>query len=302
MHPLLGRPSRSSVVRVVTASAVLAALRWWRRVARRSTSRSSTAIRTSCTRCRYQAYQRHHWDDAVVWLREADPRPGRARHPVGAVVLLPGRGARAQGRAAACGAGFFAAGRRISRTTRWRLRRCSRAGHAYEHLWRRPDLDDNYGQSALAEFQTLLALYPTSPLKDRAEQQVAHLQEWFAEKDYLNGLHYFHRKAYDSSIIYFKDVVKNYPNVPITREAYLRLVEAYQKIRYKDDADDVCNTLRVTYPHDPEVLHRKCAGSRRRARRRRSRHRDPRAGGPGAHRDPRRHLRSAARRAPDRGG
>lgn len=131
------------------------------------------------------------------------------------------------------------------------------AGQAYEQMWHRPDLDAEYGSSSLSEYQTLLALYPTSPLKDRAEQRVAHLQEWFAEKDYINGLHYLHRKAYDSSIIYFKDVVKNYPNVPATRSAYLRLLEAYQKIRYKDDAADVCNTLRVTYPDDA-VVRLKC--------------------------------------------
>ncbi len=127
------------------------------------------------------------------------------------------------------------------------------AGQAYEQMWHRPDLDAEYGQSALSEYQTLLALYPSSPLKDRSDQRVAHLQEWFAEKDYDNGLHYFHRKAYDSAIIYFKDVVKNFPNVPATRLAYLRLVESYLAIRYKDDAADVCNTLRVTYPQDIAV-------------------------------------------------
>lgn len=135
-----------------------------------------------------------------------------------------------------------------------------RAGHAYERLWRRPDLDDTYGQSALSEYQTLLALYPSSPLKDRAEQRVAHLQEWFAEKDYLNGLHYYHRKAFDSAIIYLKDVVKNYPNVPAARLAYLRLVDSYKAIRYREDAADVCNTLRITYPGDRQVLAR-CGSS-----------------------------------------
>ncbi len=127
------------------------------------------------------------------------------------------------------------------------------AGRAYEKLWHRPDLDATYGQSALSEYQTLLALYPSSPLKDQADARVAHLQEWFAEKDYDNGLHYYHRKAYDSAIIYFKDVVKNYPNVPITREAYVRLVDSYRAIRYKEDAADVCNTLRITYPQDLQV-------------------------------------------------
>ncbi len=130
------------------------------------------------------------------------------------------------------------------------------AGRAYEKLWHRPDLDATYGQSALSEYQTLLALYPSSPLKDAADARVAHLQEWFAEKDYDNGLHYYHRKAYDSAIIYFKDVVKNFPNVPITRSAYVRLVDSYRAIRYKEDAADVCNTLRITYPQDQQVLGR----------------------------------------------
>jgi outer membrane assembly lipoprotein YfiO len=131
------------------------------------------------------------------------------------------------------------------------------AGRSYEQMWHRPDLDAEYGQSSLSEYQTLLALYPSSPLKDRSEERVAHLQEWFAEKDYDNGLHYLHRKAYDSSIIYFKDVVKNYPNVPAARLAYLRLVDAYRAIRYKDDAADVCNTLLVTYPQDA-IVQLKC--------------------------------------------
>lgn len=130
------------------------------------------------------------------------------------------------------------------------------AGRSYERLWRRPDLDATYGQSALSEFQTLLALYPSSSLKDQADAQVAHLQEWFAEKDYRNGLHYYHRGGFDSAIIYFKDVVKNYPNVPITKEAYIRLVDSYRSIRYTEDAADVCNTLRITYPGDQEVRER----------------------------------------------
>jgi outer membrane assembly lipoprotein YfiO len=128
-----------------------------------------------------------------------------------------------------------------------------RGGGAYEHMWRRPDLDASNGQSALALFQELVVLYPSSPFKDSADAQVAHLQEWFAEKDYLNGLHYFHRRAFDSAIIYYKDVIKNYPNVPAAKSAYIGLVDSYRAIRYKDDAADVCNTLRISYPQDRQV-------------------------------------------------
>lgn len=205
----------------------------------------------------YQAYQRHHWDDAVSGFE-------KLTLDLAAHDTLLARSYFYLGEAHEHKAEPLLAAQAFSRLAdafpddSLAAPALFRAGHAYEHLWRRPDLDDTYGQSALAEFQTLLALYPTSPLKDGADQQVAHLQEWFAEKDYLNGLYYYHRKAYDSAIIYLKNVIKNYPNVPITREAYLRLVDSYHKIRYKEDADDICATLRITYPQDPEVLHR-CA-------------------------------------------
>jgi outer membrane protein assembly factor BamD (BamD/ComL family) len=79
------------------------------------------------------------------------------------------------------------------------------------------------------------------------------LQEWFAAKDYESGLYYFRRKAFDSAIIYFKDVVKNYPQTAKSREAYLRLAESYEAIRYREDKKEVCTTLRERYPSDKEV-------------------------------------------------
>lgn len=127
------------------------------------------------------------------------------------------------------------------------------AGRSYAKMWRRPDLDSQYGESALGQFQTLVALYPSSPYKGRADAQIVRLQEWFAIKDYRTGVYYLRRKAYDSSILYFKDVVKTYPNAGASRLAYLRLVDAYPAIHYRDDAADVCNLLRSAYPQDREV-------------------------------------------------
>jgi outer membrane protein assembly factor BamD (BamD/ComL family) len=72
-------------------------------------------------------------------------------------------------------------------------------------------------------------------------------------KDYLTGVHYARRKAPDSAILYFKDVVKNYPETAHARQAYLRLVEVYRSINYRDDARDACATLHQKYPGDREV-------------------------------------------------
>ena len=107
----------------------------------------------------------------------------------------------------------------------------------------------------------LLTLYPDSPLKPAAEAELKRLDEWFAAKDFDTGDGYFRRKAYDSAIIYFRDVVKNYPNTDRARQAMVRMVQAYRSpvMNYKEDAREVCATLRVLYPTDPEVL-KSCDG------------------------------------------
>jgi outer membrane assembly lipoprotein YfiO len=128
-----------------------------------------------------------------------------------------------------------------------------RAGQEYQTMWRNPELDPTYGGEAAATFELMLGLYPDSEWKDSAAAQLAVLEEWFATKDYLNGLQYFRRKAYDSAIIYFRDVVAKYPGTARSRDALLRLARAFEAIRYKDDKADVCKTLHEKYPGDPEV-------------------------------------------------
>ena len=127
------------------------------------------------------------------------------------------------------------------------------AGKAYARLWRKPTLDPQYGEDALSTLRTLQATYPKSPLIREAEREISRLNQWFASKLYENGMHYLRRKAYDSAIIYFRDVARLYPDTPRAREALLRLVQAYRAINYKEDASEVCSSLRRTYPGNAEV-------------------------------------------------
>jgi outer membrane protein assembly factor BamD len=127
------------------------------------------------------------------------------------------------------------------------------AGKEYQLLWRKPVLDSQYGGEALTTFQTLISLYPDSDLREKAVKEMELLQEWFATKDYENAMYYFRRKAYDPALIYFRDIVKLYPGTGRSRDAMLRMAQAYEAIRWKDDKADVCKTLREQYPTDREV-------------------------------------------------
>jgi len=127
------------------------------------------------------------------------------------------------------------------------------SGRAYQREWRHPELDATYGKAAITAYQSLLASYPDSPYANRTQNELTKLDEWLAEKDYNTGYLYLKRKAYDSAILYFKDVIRQHPNAKKTRDAYLRLLEAYRAIRYTEDARDLCDAMRKAYPNDREV-------------------------------------------------
>jgi outer membrane protein assembly factor BamD len=127
------------------------------------------------------------------------------------------------------------------------------SGLAYEHEWRQPQLDPTYGKNAQTAFESLVGSFPDSQYAPLAKKELDKLDEWFAKKDYDTGYLYLKRKAFDSAIIYFKDVIRLHPNARTTRDAYLRLHESYRAIRYVEDARELCDVMRKTYPNDREV-------------------------------------------------
>jgi outer membrane protein assembly factor BamD len=127
------------------------------------------------------------------------------------------------------------------------------SGLAYEREWRQPQLDPTYGKNAQTAFESLVGSFPDSQYAPLAKKELDKLDEWFAKKDYDTGYLYLKRKAFDSAIIYFKDVIRLHPNAKTTRDAYLRLHEAYRAIRYVEDARELCDVMRKTYPSDGEV-------------------------------------------------
>jgi outer membrane protein assembly factor BamD len=124
-----------------------------------------------------------------------------------------------------------------------------RAGDSNLRLWHRPELDPTYGETALAIYQELTGRFPDSDAAARARPHVKRLENQFAEKTYKNGMFYMRRKAFDSAIIYFKDVIANYPNAQRAPDALLRLVDSYRAIGYTQEMQETCEHLRRFYPN-----------------------------------------------------
>lgn len=123
-----------------------------------------------------------------------------------------------------------------------------RAGDAYARLWRRPELDPTYGAQAIATWQELLTRYPESPHSATARERIAGLEEWYAVKAYKAAEFYLKYKAYDSAILYLKELVARYPRAAIVPEALGRLVGAYRELGYVEDVEEICGYFRATHP------------------------------------------------------
>ena len=126
-----------------------------------------------------------------------------------------------------------------------------RVGDAYADLWRRPELDPTYGQTALATYQELLNRYPGSSAAKRAQIRIAELNERFAYKTYKAAMFYYRLKAYDSAILYLKDLIANYPKSAVAPDALVKLVQAYQTLGYREDVQETCDYIRRFHPKAP---------------------------------------------------
>jgi len=135
-----------------------------------------------------------------------------------------------------------------------------RSGDANLRSWRMPELDPEPGQTALATYQELLGRYPGTDAAARAQLHITQLSSWFSEKAYKTGMFYFRRRAYDSAIIYFKDIIATYPSTPRVPDALLRLVDSYRAIRYAEEMKEACANLRQYYPKT-NGLDRHCPAS-----------------------------------------
>jgi outer membrane protein assembly factor BamD len=123
-----------------------------------------------------------------------------------------------------------------------------RAGDAHLRQWTHPELDPSAGQTALAFYQELAGRYPGTDAAARAQLHVRQLREWFAEKAYRIGMFYVRRKAWDSAILYFKEIVANFADLDRASDALLRLVDVYDAIKYREERRETCEHLRRYYP------------------------------------------------------
>jgi outer membrane protein assembly factor BamD len=123
-----------------------------------------------------------------------------------------------------------------------------RAGDAYAELWRRPELDPTYGETALQTYREVQQRYDGSLAASRATTRIQQLQELFAAKEYRTALFYYRLKAYDSAILSLRNVIATYPRTQVVPDALVKLVESYRKVLYQEDLRETCQYIARFFP------------------------------------------------------
>jgi len=135
-----------------------------------------------------------------------------------------------------------------------------KAGLSYAEMSRRPERDQAETQKALELLQTLLAKYPNTQYADTTRAHINQLRDKLARKGFKTAEFYFRRKQYDSSIIYLKDVLSNYPESTVIPDVLYHLYLASKRMGYPDDAEDARRWLCKDYPEN-EFARELCGSS-----------------------------------------
>ncbi len=193
-----------------------------------------------------EKYRGHHWDNAIAAFQQFTFRfPTHARLQEARFMLAQSYFGKKE---------YVTAATEFSRLANdfpsgpWADDARFRVCEAYDRLSPKVELDQQYTQAAFDHCQSLIAYYPDSPFVPKAKEIAERMKNKLARKIYIGGEYYFRRHAYDSAILYYEDAVSKYPDTPVAPRALLRVVEAYQKIGWSEEAEAAKQRLLQAYP------------------------------------------------------
>ena len=128
-----------------------------------------------------------------------------------------------------------------------------RAADAFADLWRRPELDPTYANTAIGTYQEVQNRFPGTHAARLAQVRIEALNDNLAYKQYRTALYYIRYKADDSAILYLKDLASTYPRAKIVPTALVTLIGVYQRLGYTEDIRETCTYLRRFHPQGEGV-------------------------------------------------
>jgi len=112
----------------------------------------------------------------------------------------------------------------------------------------RPDRDQKTTRDALAAFQDLIRLYPTSEYVEAARDEIRKVESNLAEHEYLVGRFYLRYGLPAASAVRFETCIDQYPQFGRRDEALYYLGLTYRRLARPEDAENAFSRLRRDFP------------------------------------------------------
>jgi outer membrane protein assembly factor BamD len=133
-----------------------------------------------------------------------------------------------------------------------------KACRSYEELSPPAQRDQEYTRAAIDHCQALVDLFPGGEHADQAREIVDRMWERLAEEVFDGGDYYQRRRAYDSALIYYEDLVRLFPRTSYAPRALRRMIDIYTILEYDQELQETRERLLRNYPDSPEA--RRVAG------------------------------------------
>jgi outer membrane protein assembly factor BamD len=127
------------------------------------------------------------------------------------------------------------------------------ACRSYEELAPNPQLDQEYTRAAIDHCQALVDYFPDHHYAQAATEILDRMWHRLAAKTYQSGEWYQRRRAVDSALIYYQDVVRLYPRTSYAPRALRRMMEIYETLDYQEELEETRQRLLTAYPDSPQA-------------------------------------------------
>jgi len=117
-----------------------------------------------------------------------------------------------------------------------------------EHRRRKPDRDQSETAKAIAAYEELLTLYPTSEFASEAQSGIARLRVSLAEHEYLVARYQFRRGLVPASVNRLESLMEVYPDYPELDKVLCMLGRAWKRLEKAEKATATFARLSSEFP------------------------------------------------------
>jgi outer membrane protein assembly factor BamD len=110
------------------------------------------------------------------------------------------------------------------------------------------DRDLDYAHKSLKEFELFMRFHPNSLYIDIAKEKHKELKTKLAEKELYVAKYYRRKSKFESVVLRYQSILKDYPGIGLEEEAYYGIAEAYYSMGKKEEAKYYAAMLILHYP------------------------------------------------------